>query len=333
MNSEPTSTGQGEVLQPKVSPTFSVECEGKSTPVAIQDVDALFQDIGAYNQRFSMAGSIFSVIKALMDHADGEEGEEAKPVNLTGEIDEQSQRMTAAGLKVLHKATLGNLGLSLEPVSGKESTIFGPGGAVGTGEMRMNIENREQFGAFLNALDSAQVAETPLGRHLGSLASVLEKQVLDNYDLTQPADATLSFLGSLDTIVGQYKRLGLEDQAAHLQEYLEHSRAGNLREFVALRNSGLLQEPGAGFGPADWPMDATPDYLKMKWSEAFALLRALRQNPNSHEMYKQLLEHLNKCVGLSQLKLEGLEYVTPERKGQMMGRLKEAEDGLSGFEA
>lgn len=331
MNSEPTPMGQGETPQTKVSPTVSVENNGKATSVAIQDVDALFQDIGAYNRRFSTAGSMFSIIKTLMDRADRED-EEAAPTNATSEIDEQSQQMTAAGLKVLHKATLRNLGLSLEPVSGKASTIYGPEGAVGTGEMRMNIGDRNQFNAFLSALDSGQVNETPLGQHLSSLSSVLEKQVLDNYDLKQPDDATLSFLGSLDNIVGEYRRLGLAEQAARLQEYLEHARAGNLREFVALRNSGLLQEPGDGFGPADWPMDATPDYLKMKWSEAFALLRALRQNPNSHEMYKQLLEHLNKCIGLSQLRLEGLEYVTPERKGEMMERLKDAEDGLSGFE-
>jgi len=328
MDTEPQGTS--EAPKAKVEPVITFENRGKASKVTIQDVDSLFQSIASYNDQFSLGKSMFSLV---MQHMERNMKPEDEQVNtpLTSKIDEESQHMSASALSVIHESTLNNIGLSLEPVSGKSATIYSSEGAVGTGEMRLNIKDREQFGAFLKALTPEQVSQTPLGSHLGELTGILNKQILDNYDLKEPDDSALTFLGSLDGIVTEYRRLGLDEPAEQMGEYLEHSRAGNLREFVALRTSGLLQEPGNGFGPADWQIDASPQFLQRKWLEALRLLRHLRNNPKSQEMYKQLFDHLNKCMNISLSSVDGIGYITPERKEEFKQILSDSKDSLSGF--
>ena len=325
MDTEPQSK---EFPQKNISPIINVENGDKKTQVAIQEVDSLFQDINQYNDKFSLGASMFSLLKQHLENTDG--NEEKKP--LTNNINEESQHMSASALDVMHQATLNNLGLALEPVSGKDVTIFTSEGATGTGEMRLNIKDRSQFSSFLKGLEINQVTETPLNHHLKSLTDILNQQILDNYNLQEPDDNTLSFLGSLDNIVSEYNRLGLKEEAQTMEEYLTHAREGNLREFIALRTSGLMQEPNKGFGPADWQKDASPTYLKNHWDEAIRLLRTLRNNPKAMELYNQLFTHLNKCLPLAQTSLEELEYLTPEDKVKLAEILKDARDGLSGFE-
>ncbi len=328
MDSEP----QAEISKTRIDPSVSVENKGKTSAVTIQDVDSLFQGIASYNDQFSLGKSMFSLLMQNIErNIEDEEGEESPP--LTNKIDEQSQHMSASALSVIHETTLNNIGLSLEPVSGKSTTIYSSEGAVSTGEMRLNIKDRDQFGAFLKALTPDQVSQTPLGGHLGELTGILNKQILDNYDLSQPDDAALTFLGSLDGVVSEYKRLGLGEQADQMGEYLEHARAGNLREYVALKTSGLLQEPGDGFGPADWQKDASSDFLRSRRDGALQLLRAMRNNPNAEDMYKNLLTHLNKCVSIAQGNLPEIQYYTPQAKQMLAEELKNAEEGLAAFEA
>src|SRR3990167_268849 len=242
MDSEP----QAEVIKTRIDPSVTIENRGKTSVVTIQDVDSLFQGIASYNDQFSLGKSMFSLLMQHVERNTKEDKGKESPT-LTSNIDEQSQHMSASALSVIHETTLNNLGLSLEPVSGKSATIYSSEGAVGTGEMMLNIKDRDKFGSFLKALTPEQVSQTPLHGHLGELTEILNRQILDNYDLSEPDDSALTFLGSLDGIVSEYKRIGLTQDAAQMEEYLQHSRAGNLREFVALKTSGLLQEPGKGF--------------------------------------------------------------------------------------
>lgn len=325
---------QAEASQTKINPTITLERQGKNTVVTIQDVDSLFRGIADYNDQFSLGASMSSLIMGIVEKniEDDEEEKSGDEPKLGNKIDEESQHMSASALNVIHEPTLNNIGLSLEPVSGKTSTIYTGERAIGTGEMRINIKDREQFRAFLKALTPDQASQTPLGGHLGVLTDILNRQILDNYDLGQPDDTALTFIGSLDGIAGEYRRLGLIEQSEQMGEYLKHARSGNLREFVALKTSGLLQEPEKGFGPADWQKDANSEYLRRRWSEALHLLRALRNNPKASDMYRQLLTHLNKCIKISQTDLPKLQYYTPEAKQLLAEDLKNAQDGLAAFE-
>jgi len=327
-SAEPVNSDNAEFASGNVSPIIVVENGERVANVQIAAVDSLFQDIGAYNKQFSLGGQMSSLISGLFDREEGEEFE-----NPLGKISEEQQHMSASGLNVIHGDLLARVGLSLEPVTGKDNTVFFEGQSAGSGEMRLNISDRGQFAGFLKGLSPDQVSETPLGENLATLTGVLNKQVLDNYSLNEPNDNTLSFLGSLGTIVDEYKRLGLSTEAEKLEEYLVHSREGNLREFVAVKASGLMQEPGKGFGPADWVGDASPSFLSRKWNEAFHILRSIRENPKAHDIYKQLLDQLNMSAAHSREKLSEIEYYTPEHRAALGEILTVASDGLSGFEA
>ena len=307
---------------------FTVKNAERVASVQIADIDSLFQDIGTYNKQFSLGGQMSSLISSLFDREEGEAF-----VNPLSKISEDQQHMSASGLSVIHGDVLKDIGLSLEPVSGKSSTVFFEGQQAGAGEMRLNIEDRGQFIGFLKGLSSDQVSQTPLEDNLTSLTDLLSKQVLDNYDLKEPDDKTLSFLGSLGAIVDEYKRLGLVSQAEKLEAYLSHSREGNLREFVAVKVSGLMQKSGEGFGPADWVRDASPDFLNSKWNEAFHILRSVRQNPKAHEIYKQLLDQLNNSIVIAKSKLEDIQYYTPDHRAALAEILNNTSTGLAGFEA
>lgn len=78
--------------------------------------------------------------------------------------------------------------------------------------MRANVQDGRRFVSFLQALQPDQVQETGLRPNLESLSEVLARQVLTNYDLKQPSDETLQLFGNLGNMVGEYKRLGM-DQA------------------------------------------------------------------------------------------------------------------------
>ncbi|MEK7450690.1 MAG: hypothetical protein AAB662_01985 [Patescibacteria group bacterium] len=328
---EPQKASNLEPSENKISPIVIVRNGERAVSVQIADINSLFRDIESYNRQFSLGSQMSSLISGAFDKRGKKESSEDSEEIFSGISDEQ-QHMSVLRLSVVHGDLLKNIGLSFDPVSGKEGIALFKGKRAESGEMRLSIDNRGQFTAFLKGLASEQVSKTLLEENLTSLTNVLNKQILDNYDLKEPDDETLSFLGSLGTIVAEYKRLGLVVEAEKLEEYLIHSREGNLREFVEIRASGLMQKPGEGFGPADWVKDSGPKFLTRKWDEALAVLRNASKNPKAHGLHKELLAHLNECVIIAQKNLEGIKYYTSENKAKLKEILAKAADELSGFE-
>lgn len=335
MDTEPKNPNASEAPENKLSPIVAISNGEISSNVAIADINSLFQDIDAYNQQFSMGSMMSSALMGFLDRAEeinSSEETTVEQVNPLGKVNEEQQHMTASGINVIHQGELKSLGLSLEPVSGKKAMIAYGDQVVGEGEMRLNISERNQFLAFLKGLSPDQVTQTPLEQNLTLLTDSLTNQILDNYDLKQSADEALSFLGSLGTMVDEYKRLGLIAKVEGLEELLNHSKDGNLREFIALKTSGLMQEPGKGFGPADWVKDVSPDGLSQRWGKALLILHVMQDNPKAHEMYKQLLDQLNKCIPLAKNNLSGVEYYTPERRAELAEILNDAQRKLADYQ-
>lgn len=321
-----------EPFESEISPIVVIRNGERAVNVQIVDINNLFKDIESYNRQFSLGRQMSSLISGVFDKREKEKNSEDSARIFNG-ISDKQQHMSALELSVTHSDLLKNIGLSLDPVSGKEGVAFFEGKRAESGEMRLSIDNRGHFTAFLKGLMSEQISKTSLGENLTSLTNVLNKQILDNYDLKEPDDKTLSFLGSLGTIVTEYKRLGLASEAEKLEEYLIHSGEGSLREFVEIRASGLMQKPGEGFGPADWVKDSGPKFLTRKWDEALVVLRNASGNPKAHGPYKELLAHLRKCVVIAQENLEGIENYTSENKDKLKEILAKAADELTGFEA
>lgn len=329
---EPQKSSNPEPSEGKVSPIVIIRNGERAVSVQIADINNLFKDIQFYNRQFSLGSQMSSLISGAFDKREKEKNPEDS-VKISSGISDEQQHMSALRLSVVHGDLLKDIGLSLDPVSGKEGIAFFGGKRAESGEMRLSIGNRGQFTAFLKGLMPEQVSKTSLEENLTSLANVLNKQILDNYDLKEPDDETLSFLGSLGTIVAEYKRLGLTSEARKLEEYLIHSGEGNLREFVEIRTNGLMQKPGEGFGPADWVKDSDPKFLTRKWDEALAVLRNASRNPKAHGLHKELLAHLKKCVVIAQKNLEGIKNYTSENKAKLKEILAKAADELTGLKA
>lgn len=274
----------------------SVKVESAKGPyeVNLTAVNHLFTDIAKYNEKFSlgsmMARQIFSIFPM--------EGDEPRvPKGPGGE--EEHQQMTASALNIIHQNTLEQIGLSLEPVSGKKATLMGLGEVAGEGEMRANVINRNRFTSFLGALTPEVVETTGLKSGLESLSGVLAQQIFDHYNLQKPSDEMLELFGGLGNIVNEYKRLGMGKKIENLATYLQHARQGDLREFVVIERDGLFSEPGKFFGPADWQMDSTSQGPQERWNRALSILQLAKNNPNARELYEKLGNHLLNCIKIA----------------------------------
>ncbi len=296
--------------------------EHRTETVTIPSVNHLFVDIEQYNRQFSM-GSIMA--RGLSSMFKGWDDEDKIGESIGKEA--EHQQITSEALSVIHQGTLSRIGLSLEPINGG-ATFMGLGQEASSGEMRANVSDGRRFVSFLHALQPDQVQATGLRPNLESLSGVLAAQVLTNYDLRQPSDETLQLFGNLGKIVDEYKRLGMGQSVERLQTYLEHSRQGDLREFVTVERNGYLSEPGHNFGPADWQADSGPESLKNRWGGAIEALRMSKANPKARPLYDQLHSHLLKCVKIARGDMKRLEeenaYSSPETRAEMAKVLEEA---------
>lgn len=294
-----------QITPPSPSPDaeLRIQTGEQVTTLRIADFDALFSDITRFNRQFSMGSLMFGLISS---HFEGDSEDTSSPLS---KYDEQSQKLTAAGIHLIHSQTLEKVGLALESVSGKTATLIGQGEMVGVGELRVNISDRNRFSGFLQAIDPTMTHNSPLGENLQGLSVILSQQIFDNYNLNAPSDEALQLLGSLEEIVGQYRRLEIPG-TERLETYLAYARKGDLREYILVEREGLLNEPGRFFGPADWQRDAAPDYLRRRWGNALKVLEMARDNPKARELYDQLYAHLSKCLNLA---IANLEELDPEK--------------------
>ena len=267
--------------------------EGREISVTIPQFNALFTDIARFNSRFSMPSIMSSLFVSLIR-------DQEEPTKL----DEQTQQLTAAGIGLIHHDVLDKSGLEIEPVSGKRGRLYTRTGQIDAGEIRINIREGRRFLGFLQAIVSQTIADNlDMRGNLENLSGVLAQQIFDHYDLREPSNEALQLLGSLEGIVGEYKRLGISS-GDRLETYLTHSKKGDLREFLLVEQRGLLSEPGKYFGPADWQKDVSPEYLARRWNEALEALTMARDNPNAQDLYRQLFDHLSMCLRLASEDLE-----------------------------
>lgn len=303
------ATGPGQspeqITPPSPSPDaeLRIQTGEQVTTLKVVDFNALFSDIARFNRQFSMGSLMFGLISS---HFEGDSEDTSSPLS---KYDEQSQKLTAAGIHLIHSQSLEKVGMALESVSGKTATLIGQGEMVRVGELRVNISDRNRFLGFLQAIDPTMTHNSPLGENLQGLSVILSQQIFDNYNLNAPSDEALQLLGSLEKIVGQYRRLEIPG-TERLETYRAHARKGDLREYILVEHEGLLNEPGRFFGPADWQKDAAPDYLRRRWGNALKVLEMARDNPKAKELYDQLYAHLTKCLNLA---IANLEELDPEK--------------------
>jgi hypothetical protein len=310
-------------------PDFRVQYEvnGEQVDLRLMDVELLFFDLEKYNSQFSMGAMLGRVVKNAMSMGDEPEPE----IEATVREEETSQQANAFFLAGTHKDTLSNLGLSIEPIAGGASLAFN-GESANSGQIRFNVSRNEALTGFLGALTQEHLEKSGIRSNLDSLANILTRQIADHYnfsDMVLTEDMSQLF-GSMEQIVGEYKRLGLDASVQQLGTYLTHGKLGDLREYIFVERAGLLGEIGKSFGPGDWQRDSTPEYLRGRWNQAIHILEEARANPKATELAQQLDTHLRECVEHALGNLEQLSYLQPQQREESAQVLNEFRQILLG---
>ncbi len=318
-----------QTQQPNVE-TVKVNQDGNNVvEVSVEAVKALFEGINKYNDQFSIGTTLARLLrrdieKQLKDREGQNVSKEGgtpfrlkdKPLREEG----VNQQISAINLFYQNQQILGQIGLTLEPVSGKKATLFMEDASVGAGEIRLNITDGEKFTSFLSVLSPDQVKNANLSGDLKKLAEVFVSQITDQYNLSDPSDEALQLFGRMAGIIGQYKRLGLGDSIEKMEIYLTYMKQGNLREYLAIEKEDLFKGPDDGWGPAKWQTDATPKRLREYWGGAMDILESMKTNPKAENLYKTLKNHLKMCVDKAKLNIP--KGISLERTSEYIAILK-----------
>jgi len=281
------------------SETVRVNHDGNNVAeVDVEAVETLFEGIKKYNDQFT--------IERVLERSRVSNFEEEKPpwpVDNKSLIKEVvNQEILAINLSCRYEQTLKQIGLTLEPVSGKRVTFIDNDTYIGDGELRLNIVDGERFVSFLSVLSPDQVVNPNLKDNLKNLSKIFTSQILNQYDLSNPNDEALQLFGHMAGIIDQYKRLGLGDSIEKMEIYLTHMRQGNLREYVAIEKEILFK--GCDYWRlVKWQTEPFPYRLRERWDKAFEVLRAIGVNPKARELYEKLINNLKNCVDEASLNI------------------------------
>ena len=309
--------------------TFLVQ--GKNTEINLGEVKEVFLKIDKYNNQFSL-GSMMG--KAVLTHLEEAKNYTEKNEDWAGTLTSFSndvkndQQAESFFLIAANKATMDRIGLSLKPVSGKIGRIITEVDDIGEGQIRINVSNHEYFTSFLAALKPEQITEDGIQKDLKNIAESLAKQVLDEYDLLAPGDEAMQLFGGMEKIIEEYKRMGMGKSVEELENYLNHGKIGDLREYVTITRKGYLSPPGKSFGPADWQSDSTPEKLEERWNEALDILLSTLKNPKAIELSKQMYQHLISCVDVALKDTRDLNPLNWERAEKRILVLQVAQQKL-----
>ena len=319
MENDQEKKSGGERTIPKTSETpktiapveISYKVDEQEININSEDINQLFADIKKYNDQFSpgamITRSIFSIFEPRTKLG-GDKTQETPEEHLDEET--KDQQVVAFFVISKHKKLLEKLGLSLKPVA-EGATIFVVGDDREAKQVQMMIDvvNKDHFLAFLNELTPEQVESAGLKQNLEKIISTLSQQIVGHYDLVAPEQEAMELFAGMEKIIAAYKRLKINGPALdELEKYLQHGKNGSLREYVAIKQKGLLSPPGESFGPADWQKDSTPAKLEQSWNEAISVLKNTKENPQAIRLYEELSEHLKMCVEMAIKSLESLKY-------------------------
>lgn len=223
------------------------------------------------------------------------------------------------------------VGLSIEPVKTENIKLYGAQNTEkgiesfekSPREIRVNIGDHIKFLDSLSAFNKDNITELD-AKNLSELANSLEMQIKNQYRLDDPdEDRLLEMFAGLSKMIDKYKeldtekKLNLYDKAEHLEKYLETSRKGYLREFLAIETNNFLpiadEKLGnwkeAGFTLSNWQVDSSSDsYENYYWAKAFDALDYIKKNPNAQEFYHKILNYFKKCA------IAGRKSITDRQK-------------------
>lgn len=238
------------------------------------------------------------------------------------------------------------VGLSIEPVKTENIKLYGAQNTEkgiesfekSPREIRVNISDHIKFLDSLSVFNKDNITELD-AKNLSELANSLEMQIKNQYRLDDPdEDRLLEMFAGLSKMIDKYKeldtekKLNLYDKAEHLEKYLETSRKGYLREFLAIETNNFLPIADgklgnfkeAGFTVSAWQEDSSVDrYENYYWERALNALDYINKNPNAKEFFQEILNYFKKCADAAEKDIILRQQEYPEKIKKQLDKEKD----------
>jgi len=270
--------------------------------------------VDAHNDEYSigkvMARAITSEVKKAVDANElvemGATEEDAEIAAGFAHTENMSQEREVARsiLGMTNLVTLEQVGLGITPMR-PDSFIIGNGEELEIGKVRASLVDGGKLTSFLDTIEPENLTEAATN----SIKKVLNGLVLETREAVRGTSddegkSTLfETLAYAPGIVVGLERLGLgdTDETSRLKALAEHNQQGDLREYVIMGDMQLDREiDNQQFGPAQWYLDASPDFLRQEWGKVIDFIRSVQTNPQAKDTFRISLDNARKSLEASQ---------------------------------
>ena len=233
------------------------------------------------------------------------EGEQPNIPKAQAEVALESAREARIGLgelKTKHERTLARFGLNIAHEQSKSLQYGLPSGPIS-----MRIENVHSFLKYAQSIKPlARTDDTTANPFNTLLDSVMQQIAAIDFMHVSPIDR--SMLENLDALAGAFRKIDPNLDLSRLEHYALFNKTNRLPNYIAVERENLWQNPGKGFGPADWVKDISPANLDSYWQKAVEVLKDQYRLHNQGGVGYELRDHLLFCIDKAAENLEQIPW-------------------------
>ncbi len=211
----------------------------------------------------------------------------------------EEEEMGRAVVGFANMSTLRAAGLKFSPLRKIATMYSARAPQQSAGAIHFQIEDGGKFSGFLQNVD---VSSDDLRNSVDHVIAdvVLEAKALITSG--QDNQVVLETLTYAPGVAAGLNHIGLDsNHARELGKLYEHSQIGDVREYVAADELGLLNTPETQkFGPSQWQKDSTNEYLAKKWREVLDVIQVLKDNPKASVLFNQLIESARASLSVAE---------------------------------
>ena len=254
----------------------------------------LISDLNFHNKRHGPGAKTGKMVgRFLSKMVDRQSPDEPEPDITSAEVDvdlesAREARTVLGEIQGQHGKVLERFGLRL---AHQQDASLRAG--VPSGPIQMRVANAHALITYLRSLQAGVLSEN-VKESLQTLVESIERQVAHTH-LENPLPEEKGMLENLDSIVDVFKKLKDAVRIQRLEHYALFHRTNRLPQYLETEREGLWQQPGEGFGPADWVKDISREGLEQKWKSALSVLRS-QETLGDTGVSKELRDHLLTCV-------------------------------------
>ncbi len=165
----------------------------------------------------------------------------------------------------------------------------------------ISIEDKESFFSYLKNLRKENLPDNESDL-LSEIADNLIYQLLSTYNLDDPEDEEmLNFVSSLEKIISEYERIGKEEEASILKEFLPSLQGGYLKEYVKAKKRGFLND--GTISPFQYKI-LKPEEYREEWEENVREIRRMAKNSRAKDFLLIIIGNIRRILNYQSKKIK-----------------------------